>query len=145
VRLFSIDGGHTEECTFNDICLAEGALDDRGVVILDDVFQPDWPGVISGLAKYVTARSALRPFAITPNKVYLARSQHIAFYHSEMNKRFKRRRSKSMFGAPVECYGEYERNSSVLGFARNKLREHSIGGYLWMVKRRLGGQSLADP
>jgi len=141
LRLLSIDGGHTEECAFNDICLAERVLHDHGVAILDDVFHPDWPGVISGLARYIYQSSILRPFAITPNKVYLARSHNCEFYQSEMCKRFKSRRSTTMFGVPVECYGD----GSFVGFARNKARENLIGRYLWMIKRRLHGQVLVDP
>jgi hypothetical protein len=51
-RLLSIDGSHTQVATFNDLvwgatCLAEG-----GILILDDVLHPTWPGVTRGLRAY---------------------------------------------------------------------------------------------
>jgi hypothetical protein len=72
IRLFSVDGGHTSECALNDLQIAEASLADGGIVIVDDVFNPEWPGVATGLAKYVlTERGKLVPFATSPNKVYL--------------------------------------------------------------------------
>ena len=49
VRLFSIDGCHTSEATVKDLRIASETLHEKGVVILDDVFNPDWPGVVTGL------------------------------------------------------------------------------------------------
>src|SRR3954471_12919649 len=40
IRLFSVDGGHTEEIVASDMCLAEATLAGAGVVIADDVFNP---------------------------------------------------------------------------------------------------------
>lgn len=38
IRLFSVDGGHTEAIDFSDMRLAEQTLTDGGIVIADDVF-----------------------------------------------------------------------------------------------------------
>lgn len=73
-RLVSVDGGHTEECTRSDLALAEAVLAPGGVAILDDYFNPEWPDVSTGAARYcLDPSTVLRPFAISPNKVYLAR------------------------------------------------------------------------
>ncbi len=75
-RFVSIDGGHTAECTLSDLRLAEAVLHERGVALLDDVFREDWPDVPTGLAQYcLDVGTALRPFIITPNKVFLARPE----------------------------------------------------------------------
>ena len=72
VRMFSIDGSHTCEATLSDLRLAEACLHRRGCVILDDVFNTDWPGCVSGLAAYLALpTSTLAPFAIAYNKVFL--------------------------------------------------------------------------
>ncbi|HEV2069231.1 MAG TPA: class I SAM-dependent methyltransferase [Acidimicrobiales bacterium] len=39
-RFVSIDGGHTETCTLNDLRLAEEVLADDGLVLIDDYFNP---------------------------------------------------------------------------------------------------------
>ena len=41
-RLFSIDGCHTAEHTFNDLLTAQDLLSLGGVLILDDFMQPHW-------------------------------------------------------------------------------------------------------
>lgn len=72
VRMFSIDGSHTAEATMSDLKLAQACLHARGCVILDDVFNTDWPGCISGLAAYLAdPTSTLAPVAIAYNKVIL--------------------------------------------------------------------------
>jgi hypothetical protein len=49
IRIFSIDGCHTAEATFADLTVASNAMHPEGVVVVDDVFNPDWPGVVTGL------------------------------------------------------------------------------------------------
>lgn len=72
--LFSVDGGHTREITCSDLRLAEKVCLPDGIVILDDVFNPGWPGVVEGLLGYLDDQPALQPFAIGFNKVFLAHS-----------------------------------------------------------------------
>jgi hypothetical protein len=70
VRLFSVDGGHTEEIVFSDMNLAEACLTRGGVVIADDVFNERWPGVSVGTLRYLKESAGLAPFAIGFNKVF---------------------------------------------------------------------------
>lgn len=79
-RIVSVDGGHTAECTLSDLRLAEAVLGPGGVAVLDDCFNEDWPDVGTGLAYYCSGPGLLRPFAISPNKVYLARPEEHAAY-----------------------------------------------------------------
>ena len=51
-RLISVDGGHTADTTENDLRLADALLIEGGVCILDDYFNPMWPDVSSGAARY---------------------------------------------------------------------------------------------
>lgn len=107
-RLLSIDGGHTEECALNDLKLAEQVLHHHGIAILDDHFNQSWPGVSTGTARYVLeAGSILRPFAISPNKVYLANPEAHDFYKTMLRMREADHfdRSSSMYGSPVDIYG----------------------------------------
>lgn len=69
-RFFHIDGGHRPEDVLNDLHVAERALLPEGVVAVDDVFNPNWPGVSEGFYRY---EGALVPIAIGGNKVLLAR------------------------------------------------------------------------
>ena len=84
-RIFSIDGGHSAECTMNDLHLAEQIIETFGVVILDDYFNPSWPDVSIGAARYMdNPLTVLRPFAITPNKLFLAHPAFHSLYRSTL-------------------------------------------------------------
>lgn len=73
VRIFSVDGGHTPEHTINDMRLAEKVLHPMGVVILDDILNPHWLGVIEGVTHYLAHYPTLVPFAIGHNKLFLSK------------------------------------------------------------------------
>jgi Methyltransferase domain len=79
VRLFSVDGGHTEEIVFSDMALAEACLTPGGVVIADDVFNERWPGVSVGTLRYLE-HGGLAPFAIGFNKVFLTQPEYVGLF-----------------------------------------------------------------
>lgn len=80
IRLFSVDGGHTDEIVFSDMNLAEGTLCDGGIVIADDVFNEWWPGVASGTLRYMAGKGSLQPFAVGFNKVFFASADYAPRY-----------------------------------------------------------------
>ena len=101
VRIFSIDGSHTVETTLSDLSFAaDECLHEQGVVILDDCFNPDWPGCISGLAKYLDSSSRIVPFAIAYNKVYLCAPSLVETYqaHVARDRNVCVRKKASLFG-----------------------------------------------
>lgn len=73
LRFISIDGGHTVEHTVSDLALACRLIRNEGVVILDDILNPHWPGVIEGACRYFATFPTLVPFALGHNKLYLAK------------------------------------------------------------------------
>jgi hypothetical protein len=73
-RFFHIDGGHRPEDVVADLETASRALHDRGVVAVDDVFNPSWPGVSEGFYRFLAARpNVFVPILIGGNKVLLSR------------------------------------------------------------------------
>jgi Methyltransferase domain len=82
VRLFSVDGGHTEEIVLSDMSLAQASLADGGVVIADDVFNDRWPGVAVGTLRYLQNGGTLVPFAIGFNKVFFAQPDYVEHYRA---------------------------------------------------------------
>ena len=77
VRIFSVDGCHTAETTRSDVELASQCLHPEGIVLVDDAFNPDWPGVVTGLSEWCARAKGtdwdLAPFAIGFNKVAMCR------------------------------------------------------------------------
>jgi hypothetical protein len=92
IRMFSVDGGHTEEIVMSDMRLAEGTLADGGVVIADDVFNEEWPDVSVGTLRYLQEGGGLLPFAIGFNKVLFADPQHRDMYRSAVEAAFSDRK-----------------------------------------------------
>jgi len=108
VRMLSIDGGHTEDCVINDLVLAQAILEPRGVAILDDHFNEFWPEVSSGVGRYLyEPGSQLRPFAITPNKTYFARTEAADFYRYSLRSRngYYYEKTARLFGSDLDIYG----------------------------------------
>jgi hypothetical protein len=82
-RLFSIDGGHTAAIVASDMALAEDCLASGGVVIADDVFNPQWPDVCTGTLNYLQ-EGKLVPFAIRFNKTLFTQPSYATGYRTEL-------------------------------------------------------------
>jgi Methyltransferase domain len=70
-RLFSVDGGHQVANVIHDLGLIGDNLTNGGVVVLDDFFNPDWPGVNEGLFAFLARSRSLAPFSYGDNKLFL--------------------------------------------------------------------------
>ncbi|OAN49254.1 hypothetical protein A6A04_03830 [Paramagnetospirillum marisnigri] len=69
---FSIDGGHTALHITHDFFLASELTSPHGIIAVDDLFHPDWPGVTEGiLAALATRRSPFVPLFMTRKKLML--------------------------------------------------------------------------
>jgi hypothetical protein len=139
-RLLSIDGGHTAQCTLNDLRLAEQVVADFGVAILDDYFNPSWPDVTTGAAQFFgDGHTTLRPFAITPNKIYLARQAYHDLYVAELRATqtdFYEKDSR-MFGVPVAIFGVEEETYRLGKRLKRWLKDSAAGPRLVAARRRL--------
>jgi hypothetical protein len=91
IRLFSVDGGHTEETVLTDMQTAEQTLAPGGIVVGDDVFNAEWPGVSVGTLRYLDGDGALVPFAIGFNKVYFTDEAHTAPYREAIRRTYGQR------------------------------------------------------
>lgn len=82
-RLFHIDGGHRPADVVNDLGVAVQALAADGVVVVDDVFNPSWPGVSEGVYAYLAQQpDALAPIVIGGNKAYFVRPAALPRYRT---------------------------------------------------------------
>jgi hypothetical protein len=91
IRLFSVDGGHTDPIVFSDMNLAEATLAAGGIVIADDVFNQDWPGVSTGTLRYMESGGELVPFAIGFNKVCFSTQEYSQMYRDILRREFASR------------------------------------------------------
>jgi hypothetical protein len=127
-RFISVDGGHTEECTRNDLLLAEACLVQGGIIVLDDYFNPHWPDVSVGAAAHaLSGKATTKPFLITPNKIYFADSRYHEGYKKAVRAKFGRHYSRSgqMFESSVDIYalqGLGDLPSTVFQLIRDEVR-----------------------
>jgi hypothetical protein len=138
VRLASIDGGHTAECVYNDLRLIDAVIPDYGVVALDDFFCEDWPDVCSGAARYMLEPDTrLRPFAVTPNKVFLTTAKFNAFYRARLagETPFRRYKTSKMFGSDVDVFHGPPSPPPIRIYVRETLLASPIGPHLVAARR----------
>lgn len=82
LKLFSVDGGHTAQITCHDLMTACNSICDGGVIILDDYFNEEWPGVSEGTNRFfaVNKDSNLAPFVIGGDKVFFTNKAYADKY-----------------------------------------------------------------
>jgi hypothetical protein len=78
-RFFHIDGGHRPDDVMNDLDLAVTLMQRDGIVAVDDVFNPSWPGVSEGFYGFMRA-GLLVPVIVGGNKVYCCRPPAAPLY-----------------------------------------------------------------
>jgi hypothetical protein len=76
--LFSVDGCHLPEHTINDVSIAMGLTVSAGLIFVDDYTNPDWPGVVEGMAKlYLSGAPRFVPLVVAHNKLFLC---HLSYH-----------------------------------------------------------------
>ena len=71
VRFFHVDGGHDTDEAVADLRLAERTLVDGGIVVLDDAFRADWPGVTEAFFEMMRNAGRFEPLIAGFNKLAL--------------------------------------------------------------------------
>ena len=86
VKLFSVDGGHTEDIVAHDMATAAESICRGGIIIADDCFNETWPGVSAGMARFLggDAGSRIIPFAVGGNKLFLTTADHAELYRRHL-------------------------------------------------------------
>ena len=84
-RFFHIDGGHSADETYHDLHLAVQAIAQSGIVVLDDYFNQQWPGVSEGASRFLTENTnKLVPLAIGFNKLFLCNPSEQTWYRERL-------------------------------------------------------------
>lgn len=128
VRLFSVDGGHAADIVCSDMALAFESLDADGVILLDDYFEHEWPGVSDGTHRFFSERRPdLAPFAIGVNKVYFSRPAAAALYRRALRAACPDLflREARFMGATVDIYQD----------GRGRLRSRFTATPFWLAIR----------
>jgi hypothetical protein len=75
--------------------------------VVDDCFSVDFPAVAEGFARFMAEGTDLVPFAISPDKVFLAHAEHAPLYREDLERSAAPhwRKSTSFYGAEVAVFG----------------------------------------
>ncbi|MCI0364499.1 MAG: class I SAM-dependent methyltransferase, partial [Phycisphaerales bacterium] len=73
IRIAHIDGDHTEQGAMNDLCCACASMDPNGIMLLDDVFNPDWPEVGMAFHRFLARHSQWRAVGWAYGRALLCR------------------------------------------------------------------------
>ena len=107
-RLFSVDGGHTAEIVENDIAIAADSLAEGGVIVMDDYFSREFPGVSEGITRFLIGHPGLLvPFALGDMRMFLCRPEWAARWRAVLMGcpvAGNHVRSAAMFGGEVDIY-----------------------------------------
>lgn len=76
-----LDGEHSQKAIERDFLFAVNCLNKKGIIIVDDIFYHDYPGVTAGLFNQLP-NSGLSPFLFSEKKLYLCRKQDYAEFYS---------------------------------------------------------------
>jgi hypothetical protein len=86
IRMFSVDGGHSEKETYDDMLIASKAITDKGIIIVDDFYNSNWPEVQKGVEKYFSVYSDLAPLVYFFNKFIFIKKLSLQYYHEVLEK-----------------------------------------------------------
>ena len=72
-RFFHVDGGHNPDEALADLELASEAIAEAGIIVVDDPFKVEWPGVAQASVEFLLAHPEFDAVAAGFNKLILAR------------------------------------------------------------------------
>lgn len=103
-RIFSIDGSHQAKQTEMDANNALEVLAVGGVVVVDDFFNYSWPGVSTGISKFLINHPEIKPFFIGFNKVLLTHKDYADQYREYIKRFYNPLREAVFFDSVTAIY-----------------------------------------
>jgi len=86
IKFFSINGYKSTHDTFEDLIIASAAIDDHGVIILNDIGNASYLCVMEGLIQFLEKNLDIKPFCNGLNKIFLCKSLQYDQYYELVNR-----------------------------------------------------------
>ena len=82
LRFLHLDAVHDHPSVLNDLRNFVPLLTREAIVVLDDCFDPDWPGVPTAMTEFCLSDMGrhIRPFAASRSKMYLCARPYVEIY-----------------------------------------------------------------
>ena len=119
-RIFHVDGGHNPDEALKDLLLAADCTVESGVILLDDPFRMEWPGVTEALVRFLDDRPEFQAIMTGFNKLVLTREKWGGIYLAALDSSSQR-----------ETFGfSYPWRVKEMPFHRTVLRVFYVPDYL---------------
>jgi hypothetical protein len=82
LRFLHIDACHFHSAVLNDLNNFSPFVDPRGIISVDDINDPEYPGINTAVAQFCLSEVGKdwKMFAIGQNKAYLAKTEYVRYY-----------------------------------------------------------------
>ena len=136
-RLFHVDGGHDYAHAKGDLSLAASVISDRGVIVIDDAFNSNWPEVCAAMLDWLRENKDFSPWASTGQKVFVSLAHNKEFYEKDLRANFH-----AQVDRYVELFGHkfISLNESRMGIIREKLLGKLITPYQVPIPKATAAQ-----
>jgi hypothetical protein len=114
-----IDGEHTERAVNRDLKFAASSICDDGLIIVDDIFHSDFPGIASSVFNFLSKENYCS-FLLTSHKMYICRKEYYEKYRT-LGLNILEDSGFSFNLGNEQIYGIYQDNS-VSGYPQIKVR-----------------------
>ena len=145
-RFFHVDGGHNPDEALHDLKLAAECTIESGVLVLDDPFRTEWPGVTEALIRFVDEQPEFQAIMVGCNKLLLTRSSWSQMYLDELESINQRERFG--FGYPWRVKRmEFLNTRLRVFYVPDYLQKKSIGNLARALYNKTGrpGNSIRKP
>ena len=119
--LIHIDGEHSESAVIKDLHFARDNLASKGLIVIDDIWHPLFPGVVSAAMKFVH-ESDFVPFLSTRQKMFICRENQYEYHYSQASALLQKfnipHSSGWMKGSPNHqgILGAFDQSNAIKGF-----------------------------
>jgi hypothetical protein len=79
-RMFHVDGGHNPDEALSDMELGSKVLHEKGVIIVDDPFRVEWPGVTEAIVRFLDQNKEYEGIVVGFNKFLIAKKPFAETY-----------------------------------------------------------------
>jgi len=107
-----VDGEHSEVACYRDLVNSFQSLGPNGIIVIDDIYHDDFPGVASATFKFVHSYE-VAPFLITRSKMYLCRPAFFEQYFALTEDLLSRSHIAYSKGFPST---DFEQSNAIKGF-----------------------------
>jgi hypothetical protein len=118
-----IDGEHTERAVNRDLKFAALNICDDGLIIVDDIFHSDFPGIAASVFNFL-GKEGFSSFLLTSQKMYICKKENYEMYRSAGLDLLKD--SGFSFNLGNEQIYDIHQDNSVYGYPQIKVQDSPI-------------------